>query len=415
MITKIGVYRDPRKKKPWVVRWYGDCNPATGRRQRYSKSFKIKKDAEAYQLQKGSEFNQGELRDKPREVTLKYFCENWFKTRKPQLRIATLKGYRETIERLYGYFGKNRVLSEVTPRMAASFIAELKRLQKGKGDKPLSNWTRKKVLRDCKIIFGTAVTWQTIAKDPFKNVKAPKLATRRWHYLKPEEYNALLGVAPTLRRKALYALAYTAGLRLGEAISLTWNDIDFDIGEVLIENRSATPTIPPFRIKDYEARRIPLPKHTLNILTELHAEAFEGVPFVLLDKERYCTVKAKWRRFQRQGREWQNSDMENNTLSNFKRCLKWAGIEPNGTLSIHTLRKSCGQNWANHLPPNVTKELMGHSNIATTMKYYSQVDEDHRAKAAALVDRLVSKGNAAESLVSETDAKMTPTAIHRSN
>jgi len=77
--------------------------------------------------------------------------------------------------------------------------------------------------------------------------------------------------------------------------------------------------------------------------------------------------------------------MENNTLSNFKRCLKWAGIEPNGTLSIHTLRKSC-----------------------------AQVDKDHRVKAA-VIDKLVSKGNAAESLTSETDAKTTPTAIHRSN
>ena len=119
--------------------------------------------------------------------------------------------------------------------------------------------------------------------------------------------------------------------------------------------------------------------------------------------------------FQHQGREWQNSDMANNTLSNFKRCLKWAGIEANGTLSIHTLRKSCGQNWANHLPPNVTKELMGHSNIATTMKYYAQVDKDHRIKAAAVINQLISKGNAAEFSTSETDAKMTPTANLRSN
>lgn len=415
MITKIGLYRDPRKKKPWVVRWYGDYDPAAGKRRRYSKSFKIKRDAEAFQLQKGTEFQDGQRRDKPGKVTLKSFCEDWFKTRKPQLRIATLKGYRGTIERLYDYFGKNQLVSEVTPYMAADFIAELKRLQKGKEKTSLSNWTRKKVLRECKIIFGAAVTWQLIASDPFKGVKAPKLATRRWHYLAPDQYNSLLRVAPALKRKALYALAYTAGLRLGEAISLTWNDIDFDTGEVMIENRPATPTIPPFHIKDYEARRVPLPKHTLYILTKLHTVASEGVPFVLLDEQRYQTMVAKWKRFQQQGREWQNSDMENNTLSNFKRCLKWAGIEPNGTLSIHTLRKSCGQNWANHLPQNVTKELMGHSNIATTMKYYAQVDEDHRVKAAAVIDRLVSKGNAAESSTSETDAKMTPTAIHRSN
>ena len=83
MITKIGLYRDPRKKKPWVIRWYGDYDPATGKRRRYSKSFKIKKDAEAFQLQKGAEFQDGQRRDKPGKVTLKSFCKDWFKTRKP--------------------------------------------------------------------------------------------------------------------------------------------------------------------------------------------------------------------------------------------------------------------------------------------------------------------------------------------
>ena len=129
------------------------------------------------------------------------FCQQWYKTRKLQLRISTLKGYRKTIERLCSYFGEDKVLSEITPQMAAGFIAEIKRLQKGKENKPLSNWTRKGFLRDCKTIFGAAIRWQIIAKNPFDGIKAPKLATRRWHYLKPDEYNRLLDVTPTLRRK----------------------------------------------------------------------------------------------------------------------------------------------------------------------------------------------------------------------
>lgn len=116
MITKIGAYRDSRKKKPWVVRWYGDYDSATGKQKRYSKSFVLKRDAKAFQLQKGSEFNQGQRRDKAEKITLKSFCEQWFKTRKPQLRISTLKGHRGSIDRLYGYFGKDRFLSEITSR-----------------------------------------------------------------------------------------------------------------------------------------------------------------------------------------------------------------------------------------------------------------------------------------------------------
>lgn len=33
MIAKIGLYRDPRRKKPWVVRWFGEYDPATGKQR----------------------------------------------------------------------------------------------------------------------------------------------------------------------------------------------------------------------------------------------------------------------------------------------------------------------------------------------------------------------------------------------
>ena len=75
MIAKIGIYRDPRKKKPWVVRWYGDYDPTTGKQKRYSKAFVLKGEAEAFQLQKGGEFSCGQRRDKPEKLTLENFCQ----------------------------------------------------------------------------------------------------------------------------------------------------------------------------------------------------------------------------------------------------------------------------------------------------------------------------------------------------
>ena len=54
-------------------------------------------------------------------------------------------------------------------------------------------------------------------------------------------------------------------------------------------------------------------------------------------------------------------------------------------------QSSCaGKNWADVLPPHATKELMGHSTVGTTMKYYSQVDEGQRTRAAAVIDGLIS-------------------------
>jgi hypothetical protein len=39
----------------------------------------------------------------------------------------------------------------------------------------------------------------------------------------------------------------------------------------------------------------------------------------------------------------------------------------------------------------VTRELAGHSSIETPMKYYYQVDEYHRAKAARITAELLKK------------------------
>ena len=99
--------------------------------------------------------------------------------------------------------------------------------------------------------------------------------------------------------------------------------------------------------------------------------------------------------------------MVNNILREFKRHCKKAGIKAVGQLTVHTLRKSCGQNWADHLPMNVVKELMGHSSIATNQEFYTQVDEDHEAKAARVVQELIdSVGEGVKS--GKTDAPLTP-------
>ena len=72
-----------------------------------------------------------------------------------------------------------------------------------------------------------------------------------------------------------------------------------------------------------------------------------------------------------------------------------AGIKPKGTLSIHTLRKCCITNWSNEINnPEVVRCLAGHSNLATTMKYYCAVTKEQRTQAAQAIDALIEKSDA---------------------
>lgn len=396
MIQKVGLYNDPRKQLPWVVRWFGEYDPITGKQSRYSKSFKLKRDAEAFQAEKANEFRKGEQRDKPEEISLKRFCDDYVKTRKADVRPHTITLYELSTRQLIGYFGGAMTLRLIQPRMAAKFIADLKPISTTR--EQLSSWSRHRILRNCKTMFEAAVTWGLIPVNPFSKIQRPKLVQQKWYYLKPEEYTRLLNVVP-LRMKVFYSLAYCCGLRFGELVSLTWGDIDFETGEICLENRPATAETPAFFVKDSESRRIPLPKHTLDLLTQLQAQATEGIPYVVLSESQYQTLISKWHRFKKQNKPLRNQDMMNNYLTNFKRHLKWAKIKPNGSLSLHTLRKCCITNWANNINnPEVVRVLAGHSDLKTTMQFYSKIDKDQRAKAAKVADDLLEK----------TDARLTP-------
>jgi integrase len=387
MVKKIGIYREPRNKgRPWTVRWYGEYNPTAGTQRRYTKSFRTKRQAEEYRAQVEIDFRQGAQRDRAEQVFLGEFCRDYLKIRSPEIRPSTRRIYENTIYRLVGHFGSDCPLSNITPHMAVTFLAELKRLDGRDGN--LSKSQIRKKLLNCKTMFGAAVSWGLIPTNPFKTQKPPKCVPRAWHYLKPPEYKALLEAAPSLVWRALYALAYTGGLRLGELVNLVWAELDFEKGYVAIRNHKGTDRMPPFYVKDYEERTIPLPADTLQILQRLRQDnpTVFKVPYIVMTERRFENIVAKWQLFREQRRPWTNKDMSNNVLTNFKRHVRKAGIEPNGQLAIHTLRKSCIQTWADHLPPNVTKELAGHSSLETTMAYYSQVDDYHRVKAAQIMD-----------------------------
>ena len=407
MTKKIGLYRcKTGSGVQWLVRWYGSYDPGTGKQRRYGRRFTLKKNAEKFQKQKEKELGQGTPRD-PSNETLKEYTVRWLhnKTKIDGLRPATVLLYRQTLDRLYNYFGTERLLRTIDRKTAKAFLANLKTIVSGKDN--LSNWSKHRVLRHCKTLFSEAAEDGVITNNPFKGLKGWKCIPSDWYYLKADEYFALLDVTPSLREKVLYALAYTAGLRKSEALALYWTNIDFDKGRVHITNRPATTEYPPFDIKDTDVRVIPLPKLTLDLLTQLHLESPDKEPFVLMDKQGCQRIRTKWQQCQKQDRPWLNRYWANNVTRDFHLRVLRAEIEPNNKeLTVHVLRKCCGQNWANTLPMNVVQEFMGHGSIDTTAKFYSIVDDDHFDKATETMNDLL-KTEPEKAGEEKTDTKLT--------
>ncbi len=206
------------------------------------------------------------------------------------------------------------------------------------------------------------------------------------------------------RWRAFYLLAYAIGARFGELFNLTWTDVDFEKGVVTIRDRSTTAEMPPFRITDYEARVLMLPKRTLQTLAAWQAVAPEGVPHILLPAERWakvsemwrlCRASKPWKRNPKTGQmesgEWENRYMINNVRRTMRIHIRKAGLQLSGCMTIHTLRKSFGQNHADAgTPIHVLQHLMGHADITTTREFYLTTadanDRDALARYEALLD-----------------------------
>jgi len=423
MTTKVGLYKDKRnKRRPWVVRWFGEYDPAIGTERQYYESFTTKREAETVRAAKQARMDADGLRDRPRELTIGEFIERFLESRASKTRSGTRYNYRLTLEQLAAFAGENTVLRTITAELADRFIATRQRVAAtGTGYSP---WSRNKHLSVARVAFNVAVRWGYLHANPFAQIRAQRCSPRKWHHLNPCEFLAVLSVVEDPRWQAFYLLAYTTGARFGQLFNLTWADLDFERCQVTIQDRPGTDDMPPFRVKDYEARTILLPKQALEALLVWQAQAPEGVPYVLLTAARWQRVREHWQlcregkpwRLNRQSGElkwveWDNRHMVNNVLRDVRGHVRSAGVVTQAPLTVHTLRKSFGQNHADAgTPMHVLQGLMGHSSITTTKKHYLQRSDANERAATKLYERLLSDGTAVRLLYAGPDRSNGPSS-----
>ena len=87
---------------------------------------------------------------------------------------------------------------------------------------------------------------------------------------------------------------------------------------------------------------------------------------------------------------WKNRDMMFHALRQFKCYCRKAGIETNKKLNLHCLRKAYGTNLVKiGTPANTLQELMGHSSVLTSMKFYVNSIDANKKLAVEGLDRLM--------------------------
>lgn len=178
-----------------------------------------------------------------------------------------------------------------------------------------------------------------LARVPhFEMPKLPRKSTVRKITL--EEFERLLVVAPNDDWRFFMLVAWYTGMRRNEMIELRWDEGDW-------------PWV------NLSARRINLPAEYTK------ADADQWIPISeALAPELESRKKTS-------GKLFTLCKWPENTSNKFVRLAKKAGLR----ISLHDLRRSFGSRYATLVPAQVLKELMRHSCISTTLKFYTNLED----------------------------------------
>jgi integrase len=245
-----------------------------------SKSFKSKQEAQEWATKTEYELNSGIYinRTEAERIQLSELIERYLAEISP-----SKKGHKQEVPRLEALkktIGKYRVLQIQSKHIALYRDA---RLKMGK-----SNSTVLNELSLISQVFELAIKeWSIpIANNPCKLIKKPKQSKGRERRLTNHEEHLLLAASRASRAPLLYPLiiiALETGMRLGELLNLSWNNVD-------LPRKTAT----LLDTKNGEKRIVPLSNKAVKTL--------EAIPRNITNSKVFWTWSAKdgvanvWRR-----------------------------------------------------------------------------------------------------------------------
>jgi integrase len=232
-----------RHAKVCASRSSGECNctpsyeasvPLGGRGSRTRKTFKNLQDAKAWRARGVVAAADGLLR--PAAITLNEAAEELVSgMQRGSVRTRSGEIYKPSVIRGYATSLHLRLLPPLGARKLGDILRrDVQRLVDGWLEESIDASTIRNWLMPLRIVYRRAVQDGLVALSPCDQLRLPRVDSRRERIAGMEEARALLSALP-LRDRALYAMAFFAGLRMGELRALCWKDVDLDAGRIRID------------------------------------------------------------------------------------------------------------------------------------------------------------------------------------
>lgn len=384
----------------WFVGFYGidgkrkaeSCGPGSHGRKK----------AERRSRQLEGQLEAGTYRS-VEKVTWQEFRSQWESQILPCKRPATQEQYRDSLDHFERIIKPGR-LATITAQTIDQFVATRLR-EPGKGRDadgkplPVSRATVNHDLRVVKLFLRTAHEWELFAKVP--RIRMLKELRHEIRQVSAEHFNAMFEAAAgaVLPQhvgqnysagdwwQTLLATAYLTGMRIGELLALQWPDVDLEAGTYTTRaeqnkaGRDETLPLHPVvveqlkRIRGFKPHVFPWEYDDRTLYAEFHrVQAAAGIIAFKHERKPADALPRKG-----QPKRLPNAPGDGSAAAP-KPAKRWQRPRVEGKpYGFHDLRRSFGSIQATRVEAAVLKRLMRHSSVATTLKFYVNVDGALRA------------------------------------
>lgn len=202
--------------------------------------------------------------------------------------------------------------------------------------------------RILKSAFNKAVQWEYLSNNPITKIKLPKIPQNHPSFLNEIELQIILSKEKNSLLRDIYVFAFNTGMRITEITYLMWNQISLEERTIRVMNTEE------FTTKGKRERVIPMNDKVFSILQN-------SIPKIIDIQKADYVFKKNRRKY--------NSEYISKA---FKEAVKEAAKENliDSTIHFHDLRHSFASNLTQKgVSLYVIKELLGHTDIKTTMIY----------------------------------------------
>ena len=336
---------------------------------------KTKSEARKKMKEVQSKAEKGELVATNRQFLADYMNQ-WLEGHKLEIRKSSYVQYR------------SRVNAHIIPALGSIQLQKLTQQQiqafvNGMVEAGLEASTIHHIFMVLNLALKSAIEGKLLSNNPATNVKLPRIEDREMQILDAEAAQLLLQTAQGSALEPIVTLALATGMRCGEILGLKWSDIDFEQSRLQVQRTLVYVNGSGFYLWEPKTasgkRKILLASFALDALKE----------------------HRKWQREARvEAATWLHPEMvftgdtgnyvQFKTLqTRFKKLLAVAGLPE---MHFHGLRHSAATLLLSmRYPANIVQQMLGHSDVRTTLGIYGHVTPEQQEAAVNSLDALFSQ------------------------